>query len=462
MKFYEILKNVILEDARIDVLSNKFLKPIKGKESLLTAEELFALAVADPLTKVEEGVDIDNFDGDWSSFKKTGPYVQWIIKQYLNLKPTDEDGQIIEPNSKLYKEQLKKTKRLFWEDLIKVTQNLRKFDRFKNRLDVEFRNIDKLSIDTLENLVSGFSLEKEKATRDEKKVASRIYEHPGADVVYRGPKWTIVKISRGDELGRDAACYYGGNMLGPGQGETDWCTSSPGYDRNFKYYISKGPLFVIIPNQPRIFGGFRDEVGRVSGLSGERYQFHFPDQQFMDADDDQINLYSFFKENPELKEFFKPEFAKSLVVSSGRDLKIDGFNSGIVGKFVSIFGLEELFNSLPETLEQIKIKNRDNDTIINIPSSITRFQNLKHLVLVNCVDSIPDYVCQLSKLNILGVMDNPKLTSLPECLATMESLEFINFKNTGVSSAPKSLEANGWSEMETGMWDKFSQDDETL
>ena len=41
MKFYEILKNVILEDARIDVLVDKFLKPIKGKESLLNAEELF-------------------------------------------------------------------------------------------------------------------------------------------------------------------------------------------------------------------------------------------------------------------------------------------------------------------------------------------------------------------------------------------------------------------------------------
>jgi hypothetical protein len=38
-------------------------------------------------------------------------------------------------------------------------------------------------------------------------------------------------------------------------------------------------------------------------------------------------------------------------------------------------------------------------------------------------------------------------------------LEFINFKDTG-ASAPKSLESNGWSEMETGMWDKFSQDDE--
>jgi hypothetical protein len=460
MKFYEILKNVILEDARIDVLVDKFLKPIKGKESLLNAEELFALAVADPLTKVDEGIDIDNFDGDWSSVKKTGPYVQWIIKQYLNLKTTDDDGQIIEPDSKLYKEQLKKTKQLFWEDLIKVTQNLRKFDRFKNRLDVEFRNIDKLSIDTLENLVSGFSLEKEKATRDEKKVASRTYEHPGADIVYRGPKWTIVKISRDDELGRDAACYYGGNMLGPGQGETDWCTSPPGYERNFKRYISTGPLFVIIPNNPRSFGSFRQEVGRVSGLSGERYQFHFPDQQFMDANDKPIDLYSFFKENPELKQYFKPEFAKGLTAGSGKDLKIDGFGSGSVGKFVGLYGLEELFNSLPDTLEQIKIKNRDNDVIINIPSSITRFQNLKHLVLVNCVDSIPDYICQLNKLNILGVMDNPKLTSLPECLGTMESLEFINFKNTGVSSEPKSLVDNGWSEMETGMWDKFSQDDE--
>ena len=34
--------------------------------------------------KVDEGIDIDNFDGDWSSVKKTGPYVQWIIKADIN------------------------------------------------------------------------------------------------------------------------------------------------------------------------------------------------------------------------------------------------------------------------------------------------------------------------------------------------------------------------------------------
>ena len=106
---------------------------------------------------------------------------------------------------------------------------------------------------------------------------------------------------------------------------------------------------------------------------------------------------------------------------------------------VKIAGLEELFNSLPHSLEQIKIKNKDNaGTIINIPPSITRFQNLKHLVLVNCINTVPDYICQLDNLNILGVMSNPQLTSLPECLGTMENLEFINFKDTG-ASAPKCL-----------------------
>jgi len=207
------------------------------------------------------------------------------------------------------------------------------------------------------------------------------------------------------------------------------------------------------PNDPKI--------SPQTGLPIERYQFHFPSNQFMDKDDRSVNLVDLLNgPMAELKQYFKPEFAKGLTAGSGKDLKIDGFGSGSVGKFVGLYGLEELFNSLPDSLEQIKIKNKDNaGTIINIPPSITRFQNLKHLVLVNCINTVPDYICQLDNLNILGVMSNPQLTSLPECLGTMENLEFINFKDTG-ASAPKSLESNGWSEMETGMWDKFSQDDE--
>jgi hypothetical protein len=41
----------------------------------------------------------------------------------------------------------------------------------------------------------------------------------------------------------------------------------------------------------------------------------------------------------------------------------------------------------------------------------------------------------------------------------MKSLDFINFKDTG-AQAPDSLSTNGWTEMETGMWDKFTEDED--
>ena len=50
----------------------------------------------------------------------------------------------------------------FMEDLYKVKENLEKFERFKGRLPLEKRNIEKLSVRELEELVSEFKLEKNK------------------------------------------------------------------------------------------------------------------------------------------------------------------------------------------------------------------------------------------------------------------------------------------------------------
>lgn len=460
MKFYDILKDVILEDSRMDFLSDKFTKPSKGKKPLLDPEQLFALVVADPKTKVEDGVDIDNFDGDFSVIQKVGPYAQWIIKQFLGLKSYNDSGRILEPKEPNYEKFLDSARRLFFEDLIKVTQNLIKFDRFKGRLNVEDRNIDKLSLEKLDQIVSHFSLEKERATREEKSKAAQTYEHPGADIVFRSPKWTIAKVSRGDSLGRDAACYYGGNMLRPVEGETGWCTSPPGYERNFHYYISKGPLYVIIPNQSRTFRNYGMEVGRVSKLPADRFQFHFPDDQFMDAADEQIDLVEFLNENPELKEFFKPEFAKGLTNLDSKTLKIDNFNHGKLARWISLYGLDEIFNNLPDTLTQIKIKQPSGSDKVDlkIPRTIGRFKNLEHLILVNCISELPDYICELEKLAILGVMENSELTNIPECVVTIPSLNFINFKNCPVQNVEFLLE-NGWDSLGDGMWDKFSQED---
>ena len=136
MRFQDLLRRVIVEQSRMDVLADKLTKAEKGKKPLLTPEELFALVVADPQTKVVEGVDIDNFDNDFSVVKKVGPYAQWIIKTYLNQKPLNIDEY--DPNDKLIKNAIVAMKGQFMEDLYKITADLQKFDRHKGKIPSEF------------------------------------------------------------------------------------------------------------------------------------------------------------------------------------------------------------------------------------------------------------------------------------------------------------------------------------
>ena len=443
MKFTSVLKQIILEQSRFEVLMDKYVKPKKKGENVIPAkmkkEDLFKLIDADPTTRKNEV----NLDGPLSKEDmtkvKVGEYTPWLIKQYLN--PTTERAY----GDYGYDQEVRVMKDRFMEDLYKVTDDLKKFHRFKGRLPLEQRDINKLSTDSLYDAVKDFDLTLATTTKAERK---SLPVHPGADSSYDGETWKVVKIEDKGERGKEAACFYGGN-----QQETRWCTSAPGLSW-FNNYIKDGPLYVVYnPNDTK--------VSPMTGLPIERYQFHFPSNQFMDKDDRSVDLVKLLSgPMAELKDYFKPEFAKGLTAGSGTELKIDGFNQGAIGKFVGLYGLDELFAALPDTLKQIKIKNRDNEGLtIKIPQTITKFKNLQHLVLVNCIDEVPDYICQLENLNILGVMNNPKLTRLPECLGTMSSLDFINFKETP-AQAPKSLAKNGWAEMETGMWDKFSDVDE--
>jgi hypothetical protein len=319
MKFQHLLRTVIVEQSRMDVLADKLTKAEKGKKPLLTPEELFALVVADPQTKVAEGVDIDSFGGDFSVVKKVGPYAQWIIKTYLNQRPKDEEGQFRDLSDKMAANMAKIMRAQFMEDLYKITGDLQKFDRHKGKIPSELRDINKLTPEKLYDLVKDFSMEKTKASKEEKKIAAQTYEHPGGEIVFRGPQWTIAKVEDKGQLGKDAACFYGGNQLEPSKGETRWCTSAPGLSW-FDRYIKDGPLYVIIPNTTE------GKRGEVSGLPAERYQFHFPSNQFMDVHDQQKDLVQLLNgPMKELKNYFKPEFVKGLSkdAKSGKELVID-------------------------------------------------------------------------------------------------------------------------------------------
>jgi hypothetical protein len=438
MKFTSLLKSIIVEQSRFEVLLNALTKPGEDKEGnktkpKLSKKEFLDLVMADPTTRLNN-IDIETATSEELGKIKAGSYVPWLVKNYLLPKTESAVGEYS------YEREVKRAKEVFLEDLYKVTDDLKKFERFKGRLPQEMRDINKLTPDQLYDAVKDFDLTLATTTKAERKSAP---VHPGAKLVFDGPNWRVVEIEDKGQVGKEAACFYGGNNV-----ETRWCTSAPGASW-FERYIKDGPLYVVFnPNDT--------DVSPNTGLPKIRYQFHFPSNQFMDKDDRQQDLVGLLN-GPmnDLKAFFKPEFAKGLTGTSGKDFKVDSLSSGAVGKFIALYGLEDLIESLPKTLETFSIQNRDSrETVkIELPQEIGQFKNLVHIITDNIsFKSIPESVCQLKNLKFLAVMKNPELTTVPECIANLPSLMFLNLKESPNAKIPSSITEKG-EEMQPGMWD---------
>jgi hypothetical protein len=435
MKFTSILRQVIMEQSRFEILRDALTKPTTDKRGekqkpKMSIGEFLQLVQADPTTRLNN-VDPETADTKELEKIKAGKYVNWIIKNYLT--PITER----QPGDSGYDREVKQVKETFMEDLYKVTEDLQKFDRFKSRIKGE-KDINKLTPSQLYDAVKEFDLTLATTTKAERKSAP---VHPGAELMFDGENWRVIKIENKGATGKEAACFYGGNNK-----ETRWCTSAPGASW-FDRYIKDGPLYVIFnPNDPKI--------APETGLPVERYQFHFPSNQFMDKDDRSVDLIKMLS-GPmvELKSFFKPEFAKGLTVG-GEKLVIDSFSHGAIGKFIGLYGLDDLIDNLPDSLKEFQIQNRDsnNKITITIPESISRFKNLQMILLDNCIQSIPDSICELPKLKFLALINNPELTSIPECIGGLPNLFFLNLKGSENVSVPESIKSKG-TDMGNGMWD---------
>jgi hypothetical protein len=435
MKFTSILRQVIMEQSRFEILRDALTKPTTDKRGekqkpKMSIGEFLQLVQADPTTRLNN-VDPETADTKELEKIKAGKYVNWIIKNYLT--PITER----QPGDSGYDREVKQVKETFMEDLYKVTEDLQKFDRFKSRIKGE-KDINKLTPSQLYDAVKEFDLTLATTTKAERKSAP---VHPGAELMFDGENWRVIKIENKGATGKEAACFYGGNNK-----ETRWCTSAPGASW-FDRYIKDGPLYVIFnPNDPKI--------APETGLPVERYQFHFPSNQFMDKDDRSVDLIKMLS-GPmvELKSFFKPGFAKGLTVG-GEKLVIDSFSHGAIGKFIGLYGLDDLIDNLPDSLKEFQIQNRDsnNKITITIPESISRFKNLQMILLDNCIQSIPDSICELPKLKFLALINNPELTSIPECIGGLPNLFFLNLKGSENVSVPESIKSKG-TDMGNGMWD---------
>jgi hypothetical protein len=414
MKFTEVLKNIITEDVRSELFLKKFTEPTKDKKTgktvnpVLTKNELLTLILNDPTSRAEENAE------DFGQVKKTGGYVQWMINQIKRLRPNGVDPK--KPtNSEVS---------LFFEDLYKIKDDLIKFERFKSQLPVDKRDINKLTSDELYDLVKDFSLEKATTTKAERKDAK--YNHPGGEFVLETPKYVITKIERKDELGKEAACFYGGNNK-----ETRWCTSSPGLSY-FERYIKDGPLYQVFDKE--------SEVSPETGLPSERFQFHFPSSQFMDKHDRQIELIDFLNSaGDEVKDYFKPEFMKGLInqSSGGNTLEIE-FPRSSAAKFISLYGFDDFFETIPDNLVRMDISGAGSSAF-KLPESIGRLKKLTGLHIDGLLSEIPDSICQLKDLRYLSLPNNKELKTLPMCIKDLPNLKLINYKGSDNLKIPEEI-----------------------
>lgn len=466
MELKNILRRIIIENqSSFEVLADKYTKPKKDKKtgkpvkSIMDMTTFVDILLADPTTRVPEDFDRTNYDADNIKNIKPGKFRNWLLASFEKPQMKDDEGQVVTTDNPYYGQMLREKRRLFVEDLFKVTDDLKKFEKYKRFFPEDKRDINKFTPDSLFDFLQSFELPDEvKAKLEKTELKKEIrktregFNHAGGKIIHEGPKYTLIKIDQnevGQKMALEALSWYGG-FYDYDNGESRWCTS-PVDSYHAKGYLKDGPLYVILANDD---GG---KVGKRTGLPQERFQFHFPSQQFMDRADRSINLVEYLN-GPfsEMKHIFKDEFAKGLVNTSNDVNKINvQYPQNAAGKFIALYGFEDFFNSIPDTIDSLIVENNSKETVtLDLPKSIGRFRNLKTLLLKNLIKSIPAEIKNCSKLNFLSLSDNKELKSLPNEVGQLPNLSFLALSNNNPAlndSIPQGIR-DRFVEEGAGMW----------
>lgn len=233
---------------------------------------------------------------DIASFKKRYPEIDDdTFNKLLNLDPTYKGGDnkgnysqwIMDLYKRIQKQGQAQLRRFTEEDLYKVTDLLKEFDEkrklFKNKDINQFKSLPELS-KALDEIGEG-ELSHRQEVRQRQKDRKNADLGNEADLVYEDSAWEVWIPKT----------YAASCKLGQG---SRWCTASTESDHYYNYYKKNygGDYYIIINKSD----------------PSEKYQFHFESKQFMDKDDDYVDVKNFLQDNEGLGEFFKDKFLEVL------------------------------------------------------------------------------------------------------------------------------------------------------
>ena len=409
--FREILTNLIIEDSRYDILMKKYTEPKKkGKKAAMDKELLIDLMNSDPTTK-------QDLESGEPEITKVGAYTNWLVKQWMGL-PQEADKEYAY-GSPDWGVALERLQNLFMEDLYKTTEDLEKFHHLKKTKKYKGqKDIGQIkSVADLYDNVKDYKVSKDELTKTK---AERLRDD--VEKVYEDDKWRIL-IPKSKE----ASCHYGG-------GDTRWCTASKS-SNYYDHYSKQGPLYMMM---------YKEDAGK-SPSENRSHQFHFESNSFYNAEDRGIDLGPFFATYPELKPFFKDKFSSYLKKDFGKQVQLR-YPNDTMSKYIAIYGFDEFFEALPDTLERLDIeisnsRNRtdDNTPAFRLPDDIVRFKQLEMLHIEGMLSELPDELGQLENLQFISIPNNPNLVHIPESLADLPSLEVLNIKNNNKMVIPHKI-----------------------
>ena len=149
-----------------------------------------------------------------------------------------------------------------------------------------------------------------------------------------------------------------------------------------------------------------------------------------------------------LKKELKPKFASELSSNSGKKVEVE-YPNGPIPKFAALYGLDDLFDSLPENLENFLFNNKSGDNIsLVVPPSIGRFTKLEAIMMTSCVSELPEEIGLLKNLTFLSLPNNTNLKSLPKSILTLPNIKFIMLNGTN-AKVPEGF-SNMFSEAQPG------------